>query len=41
LKPNFSQYWNGSLPQAQFLNVLDQAVCTTNAIITTTLVIDY
>jgi hypothetical protein len=39
LKPNFSQYWKGSVPQAQFLNVPDQAICATNAIITTMLVI--
>jgi hypothetical protein len=41
LKPNFRPYWKGSVPQARFLNVKDQAVCSTNAIITLTLAIDW
>jgi hypothetical protein len=41
LKPSFSQYWKGSVPQARFLDVPNQAICATNAIITTMLKIKY
>jgi hypothetical protein len=41
LKPSFAQYWKDSRrqPLASFLNVNNHAVCTTNAIMTMTLVV--
>jgi hypothetical protein len=40
LKPDFRKYWTGPVPQARTLNLSDQAISTTNAIITLTLVIN-
>lgn len=40
LKPDFRKYWDGPVPQARMLNLTDQVISTTNAIITLTLVIN-
>jgi len=37
VKPDFRKYWSGPVPPARTLNLSDQAVSTTNAIITLTL----
>jgi hypothetical protein len=41
LRDDFRKYWSGPQPQARVLNLTDQAVCTTNAIISVIQVIDY